>query len=149
MTVNEILTKQNFLSKILFKNEGKDLSTDLKVKIMSMRIEFSKVRKQFDEDLQEFGKGLTDDKFTALSNKENKTEEENAQLNELTKNINEAYAKYANERGLEEVEVKQSTFTNDEYFEIVEVNAGADVEINGTKISSGDFLEIFYSLFVE
>jgi len=37
----------------------------------------------------------------------------------------------------------------DEYSEIVEVNAGNDVEINGNKIPAADFLEIVYDLFVK
>jgi len=50
---------------------------------------------------------------------------------------------------MEEVEVKNKSLTEDEYFELVNVNASNDVEINGTKLSSADFLEILYSLFVE
>ena len=38
--------------------------------------------------------------------------------------------------------------TQDEYNEILEVNAGNDVEINGTKLTAPDFLEVLYSLFV-
>ena len=36
----------------------------------------------------------------------------------------------------------------DDYTDIVEVNAGNDVEINGNSIKAVDFLEIIYDLFV-
>ena len=52
MTTNEILTMQNYLTKIVLKNGDSELSKDLKVKIMKMRIEMSKIRKSFDEDLK-------------------------------------------------------------------------------------------------
>jgi hypothetical protein len=41
------------------------------------------------------------------------------------------------------------SFTMDEYSDIVDVNSGNDVEINGNKIKATDFLEIIYDLFVK
>ena len=45
MTTNEVLTRHNFVSKLLLKSDSAELSRDLKVKVMSMRIEYGKVRK--------------------------------------------------------------------------------------------------------
>lgn len=149
MTLNELLTKQNFLSKIQLKNGDSELSKSLKVKVMSNRIEYAKVRKQFDEDTQEFIKNLTDDHFRELQNKADKTEEENAELKKLTDEANESYIEYVNGKGLEEVYCKEKPITEEDFEEILEVNADNDVEINGNKLSAADFLEIFYTLFVE
>lgn len=149
MTLNELLTKQNFLSKILLKNDDAELSKSLKVKVMSNRIEYGKVRKQFDEDTQEFIKGLTDEHFQELQQKADRTEEENAELKKLTDEANENYIEYVNGKGNEEVTCNEKKFTEDDFAEIIEVNADLDVEINGTKLSAADFLEIFYTLFIE
>lgn len=148
MTTNEVLAKQNFITKIKFKDGDAELSRELKVKIMGMRIEYSKIRRAFDADLQEFAKELVPEEFNVLNAKPDKTEEDNKKLEELTKQINEDYNSYVNTRGQEEVQINNKSFTEDEYNEIVAVNAGNDVEINGQKLSSADFLEIFYSLFV-
>lgn len=149
MTTNEVLARQNFITKVIFKDGDNSLSKDLKVKIMAMRIEYSKVRKSFDEDVQEFVKGLTTDEFNELQNKSDKTEAEEARLKELTDQLNEDYTAYVQKRGQDEVDIKNKSFTEDEYNEIVDVNSGNDVEINGQKLSSADFLEIIYTLFVE
>ena len=149
MILNELLTKQNFLSKILLKSGDSELSKSLKVKIMSNRIEYAKVRKQFDEDVQEFIKNLTDDKFKALQQKVDKTEEEEEELKKLTAEANESYVEYVNNKGLEEVSCKEKSLTEEDFEEILEVNADNDVEINGNKLSAADFLEIFYTLFIE
>lgn len=149
MTLNELLTKQNFLSKIQLKNGDSELSKSLKVKVMSNRIEYAKVRKQFDEDTQEFIKGLTDKHFQELQQKADRTEEENAELKKLTDEANENYIEYVNGKGNEEVTCNEKKFTEDDFAEIIEVNADLDVEINGTKLSAADFLEIFYTLFIE
>jgi hypothetical protein len=151
MTTNEILTKQNFLGKIVLKNDEAELSKGLKVKVMAMRIEYAKVRKQFDEDVQEFVKDLASDRYKELMQKPeaDRTEDEKKELEGLTDKINSDYAAYIVERGNEEVDVKRKSFTEDEYNELVEVNADNDVEINGTKLNAADFLEILYSLFVE
>ncbi len=148
MTINEVMIRHNFLSKILFKSEDSSLSKDLKIKLMSMRIEFGKVRKNLDEDLKEFVQTLTTDEMKQLAQKKDKTPEEDAQIETWNKQINEDYNAYVNKRGKEEVEITDTNLTEDEYNQIVEVNSGNDVEINGTKLTAPDFLEVIYSLFV-
>lgn len=149
MTTNEVLTRHNFVSKLLLKDGDKELSRDLKVKVMGMRIEYGKIRKQFDEDVQEFVKGLNSDKLTELQQKGDRTEAEEKELQELTDKLNGDYRAYVESRLKEEVIVSDKTFTEADYAELVEVNAGNDVEINGTKLQATDFLEILYTLFFE
>lgn len=151
MTTNEVLTKQNFLTKLVLKNEDGELSKDLKVKVMKMRIEYAKVRKAFDDDLQEFVKDLAPERFKELQQKpeDERSDAEKQELQELTDKINSDYNAYVISRGKDEANVNTTSFTEDEYNELVEVNADNDVEINGTKLNAADFLEILYSLFVE
>ena len=149
MTTNEVLTRHNFVSKLLLKDGDKELSRDLKVKVMGMRIEYGKIRKQFDEDVQEFVKSLNSDKLTELQQKGDRTEAEEKELQELTDKLNGDYRAYVESRLKEEVTVSDRSFTEADYAELVEVNAGNDVEINGTKLQATDFLEILYTLFFE
>ena len=149
MTTNEVLTRHNFVSKLLLKDGDKELSRDLKVKVMGMRIEYGKIRKQFDEDVQEFVKGLNSDKLTELQQKGDRTEAEEKELQELTDKLNGDYRAYVESRLKEEVTVSDRKFTEADYAELVEVNAGNDVEINGTKLQATDFLEILYTLFFD
>ncbi len=67
MTTNEALVKQNFITKVILKEGDNELSKELKVKIMGMRIKLAKVRKEFDEDVQEAIKGFTPEGYTELS----------------------------------------------------------------------------------
>jgi len=147
MTVNEMMIKHNFITKVLLRDGDKELSKDLKVRLMSMRIELGKVRKQLEEDLQEAVKELTPKGFQELIMKENKTEEDKAQVEAWNKQINEEYNAYVDKRGKEEVQI-DTTLSEDDFAQIIEVNAGNDVEINGTKLNAADFLEVLYSLFV-
>ena len=149
MTTNEVLTRHNFVSKLLLKDGDKELSRDLKVKVMGMRIEYGKIRKQFDEDVQEFVKSLNSDKLTELQQKGDRTEAQEKELQELTDKLNGDYRAYVESRLKEEVTVSDKTFTEADYAELVEVNAGNDVEINGTKLQATDFLEILYTLFFD
>lgn len=148
MTTNEALVKQNFITKVLLKEGDNELSKNLKVKIMSMRIKLGKVRKEFDEDVQEAVKGFTPEGFAELIQKQEKTEEETKKVEEWNKQINEEYQAYVVKRGQEEVSV-DAKLTEDEYNELIEVNADNNVEINGQKLNAADFLEILYTLFVE
>lgn len=142
-----MIVKHNFITKVLLRDGDKELSKDLKVKLMSMRIELGKVRKQLEEDLQEAVKELTPKGYQELIMKEDKTEEDKAQVEAWNKQINEEYNAYVDKRGKEEVQI-DTTLSEDEFAQIIEVNAGNDVEINGTKLNAADFLEVLYSLFV-
>lgn len=142
-----MMVKHNFITKVLLRDGDKELSKDLKVRLMSMRIELGKVRKQLEEDLQEAIKELTPKGYQELIMKENKTEEDKAQVEAWNKQINEEYNAYVDKRGKEEVQI-DTTLSEDDFAQIIEVNAGNDVEINGTKLNAADFLEVLYSLFV-
>ncbi len=142
-----MMVKHNFITKVLLRDGDKELSKDLKVRLMSMRIELGKVRRQLEEDLQEAVKELTPKGYQELIMKENKTEEDKAQVEAWNKQINEEYNAYVDKRGKEEVQI-DTTLSEDEFAQIIEVNAGNDVEINGTKLNAADFLEVLYSLFV-
>jgi hypothetical protein len=150
MTLNELMIRHNFISKVLLKEGDKELSKDLKVKLMSMRIEMGKIRKQFETDLQEVVKGLTPEGYQELASKKDRSKEEEEHLKDLNTKINDEYNAYVNKKGAEEIDSSHfdKTLTQDEYNEILEVNAGNDVEINGSKLNAPDFLEVLYSLFV-
>ena len=149
MILNEVLTRQNIISKIELKEGNKELSKELKVRIMRIRLAYNKVKKAFDEDVKEFVEQITTDEYKELAQKQNRTEEEEKKYNELNTQINSDYIEFVNQKGLEEVkETFDDKLTDDEYAEILDVNSGNNVEINGIKIKAADLMEIFYELFV-
>lgn len=148
MTVNEMMIRHNFITKIILRDKDKELSKDLKVKIMSMRIELGKLRRQVEDDLQEAISQLTPSEYRELASKSNLTQDEREQIKEWNKQITEEYNTYLDQRSKDEV-ADCAYFNEDEYAQIVEVNAANDVEINGQKLCAADFLEVLHSLFVE
>lgn len=149
MILNEVLTRQNIISKIELKEGNKELPKELKVRIMRIRLAYNKVKKAFDEDVKEFVEQITTDEYKELAQKQNRTEEEEKKYNELNTQINSDYIEFVNQKGFEEVkETFDDKLNEDEYAEILDVNSGNDVEINGVKIKAADLMEIFYELFV-
>ena len=149
MILNEVLTRQNIISKIELKEDNKELPKELKVRIMRIRLAYNKVKKAFDEDVKEFVEQLTTDEYKELAQKQNRTEEEEKKYNELNTQINSDYIEFVNQKGLEEIkETFDDKLNEDEYAEILDVNSGNNVEINGVKIKAADLMEIFYELFV-
>lgn len=149
MILRDVLTKQNVFTKILLKEGNNELPKELKVKIMRIRMAYTKIKKALDSEIQEFMEELITDEFKELSQKIERTSEEETKFAELTNSINLDYQEFMKQKELEEVPVIDDNFTMDEYSDIVEVNAGNDVEINGNKILAADFLEIVYDLFVK
>lgn len=149
MILNELLTRQNVITKIELKDGDKELPKELKVKVMRIRLAYNKVKKAFDEDVKEFVEQITTDEYKELVQKTERNEEEEKRFNELTSKINSDYIEFINQKGLEEIsETIDDKFTEDEYAEILDINSGNDVEINGNKIKAVDFMEIFYEIFI-
>ena len=149
MILNELLTRQNVITKIELKDNDKELSKELKVKIMRIRLAYNKVKKAFDEDVKEFVEQITTDEYKELVQKTERNEEEEKRFNELTSKINSDYIEFINQKGLEEIsETIDDKFTEDEYAEILDINSGNDVEINGNKTKAADFMEVFYEMFI-
>lgn len=150
MILNDVLTKQNVFTKIILKDGDKELSKELKVKVMRIRMAYTKIKKAFDEEVKEFTEELIPEELKELNSKEERTEEENARLQELTDKVNSEYQEFLIQKGNEEIKDSvEDSFTMDEYSDIVDVNSGNDVDINGNKIPAVDFLEIIYDLFVK
>lgn len=149
MVLNDLLTKQNVFTKILLKEGDKELPKELKVKVMRIRMAYTKIKKNFDNEVQEFMEELITDEFRTLNSKKGRTSEEEARLTELINSVNSDYQEFLIQKGREEVDSIEDSITMDEYSDIIEVNAGNDVEINGNKIPAADFLELIYDLFVK
>ena len=143
------LTKQNVFTKLVLTSGEKELPKELKVKIMRIRMAYAKVKKAFDAEVQEFTEELITDEFRDLNSKPERTQEEETRFAELADNFNKEYQEFLIQKGNEDITIIDDTFTMDEYSDILEVNAGNDVEINGNKISAVDFMEIVYDLFVK
>lgn len=150
MILNDILTKQNIITKILLSSDNKELSKELKVKIMRIRISYNKIKKQFDEDVKEFTKQIIPNELRELSSKAEKTFEEETKFRELNDKVNSEYQEYLIQKGFEEVkDVVDDTFTEDEYADILDINSEGDYEINNQKIKAADLMEVFYEFFVK
>lgn len=150
MILNEVLTKQNVITKLALQDGDKEIPKALKVKIMRIRMAYNKIKQRFDSDAQEFTKEIVTEELQILSNKTDRTEEENDRLEELTNKVNSEYQEFLIQKGTEEIlETIEDSFTIDEYSDILDVNSRNEVEINGNKIPAVDFMEIVYSLFVK
>lgn len=150
MTLNDVLTKQNVITKIILKDGDKELPKELKVKIMRIRMAYNKIKKQFDDDTQEFTNQIISDELRELANKSERTPEEKARFNELNDKTNSEYQEYLIQKGFEEVkDTPDDVITMEEYSDILDVNSGNDVEINGNSVKAADLMEIVFDLFVK
>lgn len=150
MILNDVLTRQNVLTKIVLKDGDKELSKELKVKIMRIRMAYTKAKKAFDEEVKEFTEELVPEELKELNSKEKRTPEEEARMQELTNKVNSEYQEFLIQKGNEEVkDMPEDSFTMDEYSDILDVNSGNDVEINGNTVKAADFMEVVMDLFVK
>lgn len=150
LTLEEIVSRYNLIKNIQFEKDNQSLSKELKLKIIKMRIEYNKYKKQLDEDAQEFTKELVSERYKNLMNNPNKSEEQKEEFNQLEKSYNQDISEYMISRSKDIIEgINDWKFSELEYEEIIDLNSANDVEINGVKISAPDYLELIYDMLIE
>lgn len=150
MTLNDLLTRQNVFTKIILKDGDKELSKELKVKVMRIRMAYNKIKKNFDEEVKEFTEQIITEELRELSSKTDRTEQEEKRFQELNNKANLEYQEFLIQKGNEEIsDPINDRISVDEYSDIVDVNSGNNIEINGNTIKAADFLETIYDLFAE
>lgn len=150
MTLNEILTRQNIITKLSLVHGDKELPKELKVKIMRMRMAYNKIKQQFEIDSKDFGNQIISDELKSLINKTDKTEAELVRFNELNDKANTEYQEFLVQKGNEEIkDYIDFTFSEEEFADILDVNSDGEIEINKQKIRALDFMEVVHALFVK
>lgn len=148
MTINEVMARYNFITKINYADNEKSLDKKLRVKLMKMRIDYNKVKNEVESDAEVFIENLLTEDIKKLARKPNKTEEDLKQIQEYNNQVTEDYKEYLAQKGQQEI-LPNEYLTESEYNQILEVNTDMDVEINGVKLNAADFMETFYELFVK
>lgn len=148
MTLNEALIRQTFIIHLIVKDDKSELSKDLKVKIMNMRVVLNRLRAEFEDACVKKIEELQSEEFKELAQIQNKSSEEESRFQSSLDKLNADYDDFVTTKGLSQVSF-DTKFTWEEYEDIIEVNAGINPEIDGKILNALDFLEIIYNLFVE
>lgn len=152
MTLNEILLKQSVLAPLLVKSGDDELSKELKVKIVRLRIAFNKIKNQFEDEIKEFSSSLIPEDLKKLQEipEDKRTLEDSKKIEELVNKVNSEYREFLEQKGKEEVTfTADDSFTDNEFDEIISVNAGNDVTVNGNSVKAEELMDSFYALFVD
>ena len=148
MTLNEALIRQTFIIHLIIKDDKSELSKDLKVKIMNMRVVLNRLRAEFEDACVKKIEELQSEEFKELAQIQNKSSEEESRFQLSLDKLNADYDDFVTAKGLSQVSF-DTKFTWEEYEDIIEVNAGINAEIDGKILNALDFLDIIYNLFVE
>lgn len=152
MTLNEILLKQSVLAPLLVKSGDDELSKELKVKIVRLRIAFNKIKNQFEDEIKEFSSSLIPEDLKKLQEipEDKRTLEDSKKIEKLVNKVNSEYREFLEQKGKEEVTfTADDSFTDNEFDEIISVNAGNDVTVNGNNVKAEELMDSFYALFVD
>ena len=152
MTLNEILLKQSVLAPLLVKSGDDELSKELKVKIVRLRIAFNKIKNQFEDEIKEFSSSLIPEDLKKLQEipEDKRALEDSKKIEELVDKVNSEYREFLEQKGKEEVTfTADDSFTDNEFDEIISVNAGNDVTVNGNNVKAEELMDSFYALFVD
>jgi len=149
MSINDALIRYNLLNFVKYTDEDYSLSRELKVKLIRLKLDLEKTYNDFNSFQQKALEEVKTKRYDELVNKENRTEEENVELQKIVAEINEDLNKIVLKKAEEEVSVNFSYLTNDEYNEFLTVNINNEVTINGVKLSPEEYVSLFYRKFVK
>lgn len=152
-TINNILYKGELLSKVLYANEDKSISKDLKIKIITFKIIFNDYIRDYQKYINEVNEELLTPRYTELvKNKINLTLDEEMELNKLESSMLEERNKLAEKKLNTIVDIKEITkdnyFTKEEYKELLEINVDHTIVIGDTTVDGGNYCEELYKEFV-
>lgn len=152
-TINNILYKGELLSKVLYANEEKSISKDLKIKIITFKIIFNNYIRDYQKYINDVNEELLTPRYTELvNNKVNLTLDEELELNKLNTTMLEERNKLAEKKLNTIVDIKEITrdnfFTLDEYKELLEINVDHTIVMGNVTIDGGNYCEELYKEFV-
>ena len=160
MKNQEMFLKRLTLLIITLSLEGKELPSELKAKIMLMRVAYDKAAKAFDDDMQQVLKEIKKEGYDEraqkinhmkeIDGKEDATKEEKKEADEIrkteedfnkeTEELNKAYSEAYQEKMKEECDMKPRKFAFEGFAKIIEL-IGTDGAIK-VKWNSPEALEI-------
>lgn len=152
-TINNILYKGELLSKILYANEDKSISKDLKIKIITFKIIFNDYIRDYQKYINEINEELLTPRYTELlNNKAKLTMDEQLELDKLETSMLEERNELAEKKINSIVDIKEITkdnfFTKDEYKELLEINVDHTILIGNTTVDGANYCEELYKEFV-
>lgn len=141
MTNQEMFLKRLTLLNIPLSLEGKELPSELKAKIMLMRVAYDKAAKAFDDDMQQVLKEIKKEGYDEraqkinhmkeIDGKEDATKEEKKEADEIrkteedfnkeTEELNKAYSEAYQEKMKDECDMKPRYFAFEGFTKIIEL----------------------------
>ncbi len=141
MTNQGMFLKRLTLLNIPLSLEGKELPSELKAKIMLMRVAYDKAAKAFDDDMQQVLKEIKKEgyderaqkinRMKEIDGKEDATKEEKKEADEIrkteedfnkeTEELNKAYSEAYQEKMKEECDMKPRKFAFEGFAKIIEL----------------------------
>lgn len=165
MTYAEALNKHALVGAIELMANGKRLEKSTAATVMMLKVSFDKIAYEFNDKMKEIVKGLKPEgfderqrnfaKMQEINSKENATEEEKKEVEELAKGLEgfeeelsilndeeqEAYKKLLKE----ECNVKSASITKDDWaniYEVMGVEGNSKLSIGNEPLSNEQFLSI-------
>ena len=111
-----------------------------------------KILSQFEDEIKEFSSSLIPEDLKKLQEipEDKRTLEDSKKIEELVNKVNSEYREFLEQKGKEEVTfTADDSFTDNEFDEIISVNAGNDVTVNGNNVKAEELMDSFYALFVD
>ena len=146
-TFNDAIARYNIISNVLISEGSKELQRDTKIKVVKNRINLNKAKTEWDNVISQIAENLSTEEYVSLAQNKNRTNEEENRFRELDAKINDEFLEIINEKANDKIDINVIYFTEEEFNDIIDLNASHDVVINDNKINSAAFLEMFYNMF--
>jgi len=152
-SINNILYKNELLSKLIYNNDNTVMSKSAKIKIISFKVAFNDYIRDYSNFIYNLNKELMSERHWHLfENRLTISIQEQFELNQLDESISEARNKRIEEKINTIVDIpeitKDSFLTKEEYKSLLDVNVDRTVVVVDTMVDGAVFCEEIYKEFV-
>lgn len=151
MTINDALVRYNILSSLKYKDGDYSLPRELKIKLIKLKLAFEKYYNDFNAYQEKCLEEVKTDEYNTLVaiEEDKRTEEQRNRLAEVVNALNAEMNELLFAKTMEVIDVVEFNYlTEDEFNSVLEVNIENEVNINGTQLDGGAYVDLIHQAFL-
>lgn len=151
MTINDALVRYNILASLKYKDGDYSLPRELKIKLIKLKLTFEKYYNDFNAYQEKCLEEVKTDEYNTLVaiEEDKRTEEQKERIADVVNTLNAEMNELLFAKTMEQIDVPEFEYlTEDEFNFVLEVNIENEVNINGTQLDGGAYVDLIHQAFL-
>ena len=151
MTINDALVRYNILASLKYKDGDYSLPRELKIKLIKLKLAFEKYYNDFNAYQEKCLEEVKTEEYNTLVaiEEDKRTDEQRERITDVVNTLNAEMNELLFAKTMEQIDVPEFEYlTEDEFNFVLEVNIENEVNINGTQLDGGAYVDLIHQAFL-